>query len=128
MSAKIANYTEEQTVALVNAYSAAETESARADVVTTFAKTLGKSVASIRAKLSREGVYVKKVATRKDGTAVVKKDELAMAAGKLFGLTEAEEDSLTKANRSALVKILNTVARMNAALVIADDLTEDEAE
>ncbi len=95
-------YTAEQTTELVNAYSA----NPSAETVAVFAEKFGKTVKSVVAKLSREGVYQKKEYKTKTGESVVKKDELANAFQAQFGLTESEADSLTKANKSALVKIM----------------------
>lgn len=97
-------YTVEQTAELVAAYKAAPT----AETVATFAEKFGKTVKSVVAKLSREGVYQKKEYKTKTGDTVVKKDEIANEFQTLFGLTEGEADSLTKANKTALVKILNS--------------------
>lgn len=99
-------YTVEQTTALVAAYQAAPT----AETVAAFAETFGKSVKSIVAKLSREGVYQKKTYVTKAGAAPVRKEELADRLQAVFGLSEAEADSLAKANKTALVKILEKVA------------------
>ena len=91
------NYTPEQTVELVADY--------RAGVaVETIANKLGKSVRSVIAKLSREGVYQAKARTTKTGDAIVKKDTVVDALQMRFKLTDAEADSLTKANKTALVK------------------------
>lgn len=98
-------YTPEQTTALVAAYQAAPT----AETVASFAEAFGKSVKSVVAKLSREGVYVKKEYTTKAGATPVKKEALADELQAAFGLSEAEADSLTKANKTALVKILAKV-------------------
>lgn len=98
-------YTAEQTAALVEAYKAAPT----AETVSAFAESFGKSVKSIVAKLSREGVYQKKEYTTKAGVAPVKKDAIADELQSIFNLSEAEADSLTKANKTALVKILAAV-------------------
>ena len=53
---KAVNYTAEQTAAMLAAYTAAPT----VETVEQIAADLGKSVRSIVAKLSREGVYKKK--------------------------------------------------------------------
>lgn len=98
-------YTAEQTTALVNAYVA----SPSADTVAAFAESFGKSVKSIVAKLSREGVYQKKEYTTKAGARPVKKDSIADVIGNAVGLSESEMDSLAKANKTALVKIANAL-------------------
>lgn len=100
---KALNYTAEQTAAIVQQYTTAPT----AETVEALAKEFGKSVRSIVAKLSREGVYKKKEYTTKQGAKPVKKDDLADQLAAMFGLTEAEADSLTKANKTALTKIID---------------------
>lgn len=102
MTAKAVNYTPEQTLAIVADYQAGTS-------VETIAAAVGKSVRSIVAKLSREGVYQKKVYVTKAGEAVAKKDSLADKIGAALDLTEAETESLTKANKTALAKILAKV-------------------
>ena len=99
---KTVNYTAEQTAQIVADYQAGIT-------VEAIALTLGKSARSIVAKLSREKVYQKKAYVSKSGEAVVKKDALSDQLAALVGLTEAEADSLTKANKTALAKILNCI-------------------
>ena len=102
MTAKNVNYTPEQTAKMVADYNAGVT-------VEAMAEALGKSVRSIVAKLSREGVYRKKIYTTKTGEAVVKKDAWADYIGEALGLTEADTESLTKANKTALAKIADFI-------------------
>jgi hypothetical protein len=106
MAEKAINYTPEMTLQIVEAYKANPT----ADTVATLAETFGKTVRSIVAKLSREGVYQKKEYVTKAGERPVKKDTHADAIGAILGLSEGEVDSLTKANKSALVKIFAALA------------------
>lgn len=103
MTAKAVNYTPEQTAQIVNAYK-------NGDTVESIADALGKSVRSIVAKLSREGVYQKKVYKTKTGETVVKKDAHAEAIGAILKLAENDVDSLTKANKSALKAIFEALA------------------
>lgn len=103
---KTVTYTADQTAELTAAYVLEPTEA----TVQEFAEKFGKSVRSIVAKLSREGVYKAKERTRKDGSAVQKKDETADAIGKILQLDEAAVESLTKANRNALQAIFNALA------------------
>ncbi len=102
MTAKTVNYTPEQTAKMVADYAEGVT-------VETIAETLGKTVRSVVAKLSREGVYKKKTYTTKTGEAVVKKDEWADYIGQALGMTEADTESLTKANKTALAKIADFI-------------------
>lgn len=102
MTAKTVNYTPEQTAKMVADYQAGVTTEA-------IAEALGKSVRSIVAKLSREGVYKRKEYKTKTGEAVVKKDAWADYIGEALGLTEADTESLTKANKTALAKIADFI-------------------
>lgn len=103
MAEKTVNYTPEQTAQVVADYTAGVP-------VEQIAEALGKSVRSIVAKLSREGVYQKKQYATKSGEPVQKKDSVADAIGAVLLLTEAETDSLAKANKTALVKIFAALA------------------
>ena len=100
---KTVNYTPEQTLKMVADYQAGMTTE---DI----AESLGKTVRSVIAKLSREGVYQKKTYVTKNGEKPVKKDAHADAIGAILQLSEGEIDSLTKANKTALVKIFTALA------------------
>lgn len=102
MTAKTVNYTADQTTKMVSDYLAGVT-------VESIAMELGKSVRSIVAKLSREKVYKAKTYVSKTGEAVVKKDEFADAIAQALGLNEADADSLTKANKTALKAIADFI-------------------
>ncbi len=103
---KNVNYSVEQTAEMVSAYVANPT----AETVAVFAEKFGKSVRSVVAKLSREKVYVSKTYETKKGEKPVKKDSMADAIGSVLKLTEAEIESLTKANKTALAKIFSALA------------------
>jgi hypothetical protein len=108
MTAKLkpVNYTPEQTATMKAAYLA---DSSRA-TVEALAITFGKTARSVIAKLSKEGVYKAKEYVSKTGEKPVKKDAHADAIGAVFNLTESETESLTKANKTALVKIFTALA------------------
>ena len=99
MTAKNVNYTQDQVEKMVADYQAGQS-------VESIADSMGKSVRSIVAKLSREGVYQAKSYVSKTGERPVKKDLVADQIATILQLTEAEADSLTKANKTALLKIL----------------------
>ena len=103
MTEKTVNYTPEQTMSMVADYTAGVT-------VETIAQNLGKSVRSVVAKLSREKVYIAKTYVSKTGEKPVRKDAHADAIGAVLKLTEAETESLTKANKTALEKIFQALA------------------
>lgn len=104
---KTVNYTAEQEAVIVAMAGAGKLTSADAEKL---AEQFGKTVKSVVAKLSRMGVYAKKEYTTKTGEKVVKKDAHADAIGAILRLTEAEIDSLTKANKTALAKIFEALA------------------
>lgn len=103
MSDKVVNYTPEMTAKMVADYASGVT-------VEMIAESLGKTVRSVVAKLSREGVYKKKEYVSKTGEKPVKKDAHADAIGAILRLSEGEIDSLTKANKSALKAIFEALA------------------
>ena len=102
MTTKAVNYTAEQTAKMVADYQAGV-------AVETIANEMGKTVRSIVAKLSREKVYKAKTYVSKTGEAVVKKDSVADYIGEALGLSEADTESLTKANKTALKMIADFI-------------------
>ena len=99
----VVNYTPEQTAQAKADYLAGVS-------VETIATALGKTTRSIIAKLSKEGVYQKKEYVSKTGEKPVAKDATADAIGAVLNLSEGEVTSLTKANKTALVKIFAALA------------------
>ena len=110
-TAKAVNYTAEQTTAIVSRYTAAPTD----ETVKALADEFGKTVRSIVAKLAREKVYQKKVYTNKNGEPAVKKNEHADAIGKMLGLSDGDTDSLAKANKLALSRIVEALKQAQSA-------------
>jgi hypothetical protein len=84
----VQNYSAEQTATAVTQYLAGAT-------VETIAETLGKSIRSVVAKLSREGVYVAK--TKTAGTSRVTKAALITAIAAKVGSTDEQLESLVAA-------------------------------
>ena len=102
MTAKTVNYTPEMTTKMVADYAAGVS-------VEAIAKELGKTVRSVVAKLSREKVYKAKEYVSKTGEKPVKKDAWADYIGEALGMSEADTESLTKANKTALAKIADFI-------------------
>ena len=102
MTTKTVNYTPEMTSQMVADYQAGV-------AVESIAEALGKTVRSVVAKLSREKVYKAKTYVSKTGEAVVKKDAVADFIAEALGLNEADADSLTKANKTALKAIADFI-------------------
>ena len=126
---KAQNYTQEQTNALVEAYEAADSDEARAQVVEDFAADFGKSLASIRQKLVREEVYVKPekaVAGKKGGE---KKADLVTQIAAACGASAEAFDSLEKATFPVLKALRATLIPAAKAQMDAEaETSENEVE
>ena len=96
---KVVNYTAEQTAELVQAYQQGQT-------VEAIASSLGKSVRSIVAKLSREKVYVAK--TKAHSNRVTKVEMVGRIAA-FVGVEAAQLASFEKASHEALELLLEKV-------------------
>lgn len=107
-----ARYTEDQTLELVEAYTAVETQEARDAVVAAFATKFERPVASVRAKLASERVYVAKGKTTKSGTPIVRKDALVAQIAQLMGEDEETVECLEKVTKPVLQKL---IARLTSA-------------
>jgi len=124
----VVNYSAEQTVELVSAY----VENPTKETVELFAGKFNKSVASIRAKLVKEGVYNNKKAeyVSKAGETPVNKenlvDQIAMYIPDVSD--EANLSSLAKANKKVLKAILKTVSELSAFKAQAMVAFEQSAE
>ena len=101
---KTVTYTAEQTSELVAAYSAAPT----AETVAVFAEKFGKTVKSVVAKLSREGVYKSKAKEASTSKAGQRKDEIVLALELMVG---AELPSFKDATKKDLETLLAFIKR-----------------
>ena len=99
MTAQNVNYTPDQVTQLVTDYMAGTS-------VEALAEALGKSVKSVVAKLSREGVYKPK--TKAVGARVTKAD-MTKEAEKLLDLPEGALDSLQKGTAEALELLVSAL-------------------
>ena len=96
----VTNYSAEMTAELVAKYLAGET-------VETLATFAGKSVRSVVAKLSREGVYKSKAKAKTEVR--VTKDELVARIAEHIGVAEETIDSLEKATAGTLKIVLEAL-------------------
>jgi hypothetical protein len=126
MSEKTPNYTETQVSTLVAAYTAetVTNDAERAAVVATTAVEFAKSPASIRAKLVREGVYVKKTYKTKAGGESVSKAVMVERVASAMGVASDTIGSLEKATKTTIAAVLKAVT---PAEVVAET-EESEAE
>ena len=98
--AKAKNYTDEMVANMRELYTATPTR----DTVEKLAKNFGKSVRSVIAKLSREGIYVSQPRVTKTGEPVVRKSELVAQIEDHFGI---EVPTLVKASKADLQELIN---------------------
>ena len=99
---KTVNYTEAQVQQVVEAYKAGT-------AVETIAEAVGKSVRSVVAKLSREGVYVAKAKAKGEGR--VTKADLVTKVAQAVGVDAVALESLSKASYEALEALAAAVVR-----------------
>ena len=92
-TAKTVNYTPEQTQAILDAY-------ANGSAVEAIAETVGKSVRSIVAKLSREGVYKKKEYKRRMAKLWLKRTLMPMPLELFFACPKTILNRLLKQTKA----------------------------
>lgn len=102
MTEQVKNYTDEQVTAMVARYVAAPTR----ETVEALAEENGKTVRSVIAKLSREGVYVAAPKVTKSGAPVVRKEELVAQIQAKLGL---EVPTLVKASKNDLQVLVDAL-------------------
>jgi|TARA_R110001592_G_scaffold171373_1_gene409649 hypothetical protein len=96
------NYTDEMVAQMIDAYEANPSR----ETVDMLAGEMGKSVRSIIAKLSREGVYVAQPKVTKTGEPVVRKQELVASLQSHFGI---EIPTLVKASKADLQRLVDSI-------------------
>lgn len=99
---KAPNYSEKQTQELVEAYENADTENERENVVEKFAAKFAKSTRSIRQKLVREEVYVKKTYKTKTGAKTERKENIVESIASAMGVESEQLSGLEKATKKTL--------------------------
>lgn len=103
--AKTVNYTPEMVAKMTSMYDPKASEVERAEMVAEIAAEVGKTEKSVIAKLSREGVYVKKVPVSKvTGDKPAKKENLAAELVKVSGLNLVSAEKLNKTDLVALIE------------------------
>jgi len=101
--ARAKNYTDEMVAQMTEAYVANPTR----ETVEALAAEMGKTVRSIIAKLSREGVYVAQPKVTKTGEPVVRKAELVAQINAKF---DSEFPTLVKARKVDLQNLINHIS------------------
>jgi hypothetical protein len=116
------NYSAEVTAKLLADYEASDKSDG---AIKTLADALGKTTRSIVAKLSREGVYKKKVYTTKQGGVPVSKEQHVQAIAAFIGVGPDKLESLEKANKGVLV-IIEGAVKDGAATYEANNMDNAE--
>ena len=98
------NYTDEMVAEMIKVYTANPTR----ESVDLLANQFGKSVRSIIAKLSREGVYIAQERKTKSGEPVVRKADLVSQLETHF---DSELPSLVKASKADLTFLVETIVQ-----------------
>lgn len=121
---KAVNYTPEQTAQMIGMYNADKSEK----TVEKIAELFGKTLRSVRAKLSRElkDGYVAKTYKTKAGEPVALKNDTADAIGKALRLGENDVSSLTKATKPALAAVWKMIVDSSNAVELAKAETRAE--
>ena len=101
--ARAKNYTDEMVAHMTEAYVANPTR----ETVEALAAEMGKTVRSIIAKLSREGVYVAQPKVTKTGEPVVRKAELVAQLEAHF---EVAIPTLVKASKADLQRLVDSIS------------------
>ena len=96
------NYSDEMVAEMHSLYEANPTR----ETVEQLAEQFGKSVRSIIAKLSREGIYVSQPRVTKSGEPVVRKSELVAQIEAHFGVEVA---TLVKASKTDLQTLISNI-------------------
>tara|TARA_R110002012_G_C11175939_1_gene556355 strand:+ start:45 stop:365 length:321 start_codon:yes stop_codon:yes gene_type:complete len=96
------NYSDEMVAEMHSLYEANPTR----ETVEQLAEQFGKSVRSIIAKLSREGIYVSQPRVTKSGEPVVRKSELVAQIEAHFGV---EVPTLVKASKTDLQTLISNI-------------------
>ena len=109
MADKAPNYSDEMVAEMVDRYTAANSDDWRSRVVAELAAEFGKTPASIRAKLVREGVYVAKTRTNKSGGAIEKKADIVNEIAEAIHVSAEILESLEKATKKALGLVRDAV-------------------
>lgn len=124
MSKKTENYTAEEVITLRTTYAQGKNDEQRKRAVTSLAEELGRSEASIRAKLVNLGIYQKAERKAKDGSDIERKGDIVNDIAELCGESAELFDSLEKANKVVL-KALRDALQGEAEEVETDDSLDD---
>ena len=108
MTEKTVNYTDAMVAALHAGYDGTASDEARKAQVTALAVEVGRSEASVRAKLTREGLYVP-LTKAPAGKAPVRKAQIVQLIADQLNVDVDVVGSLEKATKNTLIRIANAL-------------------
>jgi hypothetical protein len=108
MTRKVVNYTEAMVARLHEGYDGSASDAERKAQVAELAAEVGRSEASVRAKLTSEGIYVP-YAKAPAGKNSVRKAALVAAIAEKLGVHVEVVESLEKANKVALAHVFKAL-------------------
>ena len=100
------NYTPEMIETMTEMYQSALGDTERKEMVVTISENIGKTVNSVRAKLSKLNLYIKPKPTTKSGATVVRKNDLVNEIADLLGKDADLLGSLEKSTKFALNAVI----------------------
>ena len=115
------NYTPELTAEIVEAYQAGTNDEERDEILENLSAKTGKGIKSIRQKLVREGVYIKKTYKAKTGNKAETKASIVEGIASAMGVSSEKIESLEKATKP-------TLELMRAVLQVARSDNSEETE
>jgi hypothetical protein len=107
-------YTDEVVADMVEQYTSVKTDAERADAVVALAESLGVGVASVRAKLVSEKVYVKPTPVGKTGEKPETKEQIVASIEARMGAEVGDLESLEKATKTVLKRIREAIPEVQA--------------
>jgi hypothetical protein len=114
-----ANYTPEMEARLVEGYNPSADEETRTAQIVELAQEFGKNTQSVRAKLVRMGLYVKKEYKAKTGEKPVTKETIVSNIARTLGVdADAQLSGLEKATKNCLL-FLDTTLRVASQAIEA---------
>ena len=106
-------YTDQQVETMIEAYGQGNTDQERKEIMEKLANAMGKTVASVRAKLVATGHYIKQTSKSSTSANTMKKDAYVNAIRIALGAGDHELKSLGNATKADLEVIMNQLRIIN---------------
>jgi len=126
---KVVNYSPEMVVEMETVYTSAKSDIDRAVAVKALSEKFGKTVNSIRAKLSKMSVYIKPAPTNKAGVTAIRKNALVDIIAAVTGKDAELMGSLEKATKFALESVIGQFDLYESIILdleASQDITDEQ--